>query len=177
MTGKLTRALNGVLNGPAAVKAMTTLQKWVKKGYVNSGSRLDTDFTQGVSALSYVGHWEYPTYRRALGDKLILIPMPKFGEKAVSGSGGWNLGISTNCKAPDKAVKVLAHFLSEQEVSRLVSVAGGAIPAINSLMSSSNEFGPGGPLHIYVDQINNGIALVRPKTRAYLLSLPHLPRQ
>lgn len=53
------RTADGCINGPAAVKAMTLVQGWVRQGYVNAAARDDSDFIQGRSALSYVGHWAY----------------------------------------------------------------------------------------------------------------------
>ncbi len=156
----------GVLNGPAAVKAMKTVQNWVKKGYVNRSVKTDTDFVQGKSALSYVGHWAYPEYSKALGNNLILLPMPKFGKKQVTGAGSWNWGISKNCKVPKAAARVLAYLVSKEEVARMTN-ANGAVPSIQSAIASSKAFAPGGPLRIYVDQIEQGVAVVRPQTPAY----------
>lgn len=160
------KSADGVLNGPEAVKALKTVQNWVKQGYVNASAKSDDDFAQGKSALSYVGHWTYNGYKKALGADLALIPMPRFGSKAVTGAGSWNWGISSDCKQPQAAAAVLQHLMSKDEVLR-VSAANGAVPGLSTALPDSPNFVAGGPLRLYLDQIFGGVALIRPQTPAY----------
>lgn len=160
------RSAQGRLNGPEAVRALTALQGWIKAGYVNPASKDDGDFVKGRSALSYVGHWVYADYRKAFGDDLVLLPMPRFGARAVTGAGSWNFGISADCKEPQAAAAVLAHLMSPQEITR-VTQANGAVPGTRSALAASALFRIGGPLWTYAEQIGSGIALVRPETPAY----------
>lgn len=160
------KSASGAINGPEAVKALTTLQSWVKAGYVNAATKDDSDFVKGKAALSYVGHWTYGDYKKALGDDLVLIPMPKFGGKAVTGAGSWNFGISANCKDPKAAAKVLSFFMSPAEIAR-VTAANGAIPGTFSAMKADKNFAPGGALEIYAQQAAEKISMVRPETPAY----------
>jgi multiple sugar transport system substrate-binding protein len=53
------QSANGVLNGTAAVAAMTWFQNLFKQGYSNPWPAEDSDFTDGRAALSWVGHWVY----------------------------------------------------------------------------------------------------------------------
>lgn len=156
----------GRINGPQAVAAMQAVQRWVKQGWVNPGSKDDADFVKGRAALSYVGHWVYRDYRKALGDDLVLIPMPRFGAKAVTGAGSWNFGISANCADPKAAAAVLAHLMSPAEIAR-VTQANGAVPGTRTALAASADYKPGGPLALYVAQIDAGLAVVRPQTPAY----------
>lgn len=156
----------GLINGPAAVKAMGLLKEWIERGYVNPKAKADDDFVKGLSALSYVGHWTFRDYKKALGDRLVLIPMPAFGERAVTGAGSWSFAISSDCKEPQAAAKVLAHLMSPGEVLR-VSGANGAMPGTNSALSLSNDYGVKGELRVYVQQSRQGVAMVRPETPAY----------
>ena len=160
------KSAKGVINGEAALKALTTLQGWVKAGYVNAASKDDGDFVKGKAALSYVGHWTYKDYRKALGDALVLIPMPAFGAKAVTGAGSWNFGISADCKEPKAAAKVLSHLMSSAEILR-VTEANGAMPGTNAALAQSKDYGAKGDLQVYVEQAREGVALVRPETPAY----------
>jgi multiple sugar transport system substrate-binding protein len=160
------KSAKGVINGDASVKALTALQGWIKAGYANAASKDDGDFIKGKSALSYVGHWTYKDYRKALGDDLVLIPMPAFGAKAVTGAGSWNFGISADCKDPKAAAKVLAHLMSTPEILR-VTEANGAMPGTNAALAQSKDYGAGGALGVYVQQAKRGIARVRPETPAY----------
>lgn len=160
------KSSKGVINGEAAVKAMTVLQGWVKAGYVNPATKDDGDFIKGKAALSYVGHWTYKDYLKALGGDLVLIPMPAFGAKPVTGAGSWNFGISADCKDPKAAAKVLAHLMSAPEILR-VTEANGAMPGTNSALALSKDYGVKGGLRIYVQQARQNVALVRPETPAY----------
>ncbi len=160
------RSAQGRLNGPEAVKALATLQGWIKAGYVNAATKDDADFVKGRAALSYVGHWVYADYRKALGDDLVLLPMPQFGARAVTGAGSWNFGISADCKDPQAAAKVLAHLMSPQEISR-VTEANGAVPGTKSALARNEMFKAGGPLWVYAEQLGAGVARVRPETPAY----------
>ncbi len=155
----------GVLNGEAAIRGMTFFRDMVKE-YVNVGNKSDTDFVEGKAALSYVGHWTFPDYSKALGADLVLIPMPKFGAKAVTGSGSWNWGITSDCKVPDAAAKVLNFIVSTDQVLNMAN-ANGAVPARKSAIAKSKNYAKGGPLAIYVDQINRNVTLERPVTPAY----------
>ena len=160
------KTAQGSLNGPEAVKALSLLQGWARSGWINPATRDDSDFIQGRSALSYVGHWVHADYRKALGDDLVLIPMPKFGTRAVTGAGSWNFGISADCKAPREAAAVLAHLMSPEEIGR-VTQANGAIPGTRTALARNRNYSAGGPLAIYAEQIQQGVALVRPATPAY----------
>lgn len=160
------KTASGVINGEGAVHAMSMLQNWVRAGYVNAATKDDADFVKGKSAISYVGHWTYKTYKSALGDDLVLVPMPKFGSRAVTGAGSWNFGISADCKDPKAAARLLAHLMSPAEVLR-VTQANGAVPGTGAALAQSKEHGPNGPLRLYAEQIRERIALVRPETPAY----------
>lgn len=160
------KTARGAINGDAAVKAMSALQRWVKSGYVNAASKDDGDFIKGKTALSYVGHWTYKDYKKALGDDLVLIPMPAFGSKPVTGAGSWNFGLSADCKEPKAAARVLAHLMSTPEILR-VTEANGAMPGTNSALALSKDYGAKGDLRVFVQQARQEVALVRPETPAY----------
>jgi multiple sugar transport system substrate-binding protein len=156
---------NGVINGPNAVRGMTYFQNLVRN-FVNVGTRSDTDFVEGRAALSYVGHWTWADYSKALGNKLVLIPMPNFGGRQVTGMGSWNWGISSDCANPDAAAKVLLHLVSVESILTM-SDNNGAVPARKSAIAKSKNYAPNGPLALYVRQLNSPAAVERPTTPAY----------
>lgn len=157
---------SGVLNGPNAVAAMTWFQGLFKHGYSNPWPASDTEFTSGTSALSWAGHWVYPDYSNALGDNLLVLPAPNLGKGAKTGMGSWNWGITSSCKTPDAAWKVLNFILSPNEIERMTN-ANGAVPARKSAIAGSKLYAPNGPLHVFVQQLQMGIAEPRPITPAY----------
>lgn len=160
------QSADGVLNGPAAIAAMSWLQGLFKKGYSNPWPAGDTDFTSGKSALSWVGHWAYPDYSSELGDNLLVLPAPNLGKGARTGMGSWNWGITSSCKTPDAAWKVLDFLLSPNEIIRMTK-ANGAVPARKSAIAQSTLYAADGPLHVFVQQLQMGIAEPRPITPAY----------
>ncbi len=160
------KSAQGVLNGPQAIKSMRVIQKWAANKWINPGATSDNDFVEGKSALSYVGHWTYVPYKKALGKDLVLIPMPKFGSRVVTGAGSWNWGISRNCQTPEAAARVLHFLLSKEEILRMTK-ANGAMPSRLSAIAASDYYGPNGPLSLYVMQIRQGMAIVRPQTPAF----------
>jgi len=156
----------GHLDGPAAREAMGLLQAWARAGYIDPAARNDADFVLGRSALSYVGHWAWPTYHKALGRNLVLMPLPRFGERAVTGSGSWCFALSAGGRHPKAAADLLAWLMSPREIRR-VTTLNGAIPGTRSALRASPLYRPGGPLALFAEQLDRGLARTRPRTPAY----------
>jgi multiple sugar transport system substrate-binding protein len=161
------KSADGVLNGPAAVEGMTFFQDLFKKGYANANPPGDDSFYGAkTAALTFVGHWMWNSHNDGLGDDLVLLPMPKFGEKAVTGMGSWNWGLTSSCPNPDAAWKFLEYLISPDEILRMTN-ANGAVPARKTAAAKSELYGEGGPVNLFVQQLEGGVALPRPVTPAY----------
>lgn len=157
----------GVLNGPEAVEGMTFFQNLFKEGYANPKPTSDDAFYgEKTAALAYVGHWMWNPHYDGLGDDLVLLPMPKFGDKAVTGMGSWNWGITSLCPNPDETWKFLEYLVSPDEILRMTN-ANGAVPARKSAIAKSELYGESGALNLFVQQLEGGVALPRPVTPAY----------
>lgn len=156
----------GVLNGPEAVAAMTWFQSLFKDALATTTPTDDNDFVNGKVALSWGGHWLYSQYQQVLGDDLVLIPMPKLGEQAVTGMGSWNWGITQACDNVEGAAALL-NFMLEPDHVRAVANANRALPSRLSVLRTEELFSEGGPLNIYVQQLKGGIAVPRPETAGY----------
>lgn len=163
-----TLAAEGSINGTKSVEALKWFQSLFEKGYANATQASDDDFygSEKSTALSFVGHWMTVPHKEALGDNLILIPMPKFGEKVVTGMGSWAWAISSQSKNPDAAWKVLEHLTSKENI-KATSIATGAVPARKSVLGELEDYTQGGLLYIYREQLEGGYALERPTTPAY----------
>lgn len=159
------KTAEGVINGPAAVKAMTMFQSWFKEGYTKYNPGNDTDFADGKAALSYVGHWQYNPLKKALGEDLVVLPMPAFGGKSVTGLGSWNWGITSASKHPDGAWAFLDYLMRPDQILRMTH-ANGAVPSRKSALEQDPLFKKGGDLWIFVDQLEHS-AVARPQTPAY----------
>jgi len=158
---------DGVLNGAEAVEAMTFFQSLFADGYANAEPAGDDCFYGDKScALAWVGHWMWGPHSEGLGDDLVLLPMPTFGEKAATGMGSWNWGLTSSCENPDAAWEFLNFLVSPEEILHMTN-ANGAVPARKSAIEMSDLFGEGGPLYVFVQQLEGGVALERPVTPAY----------
>jgi multiple sugar transport system substrate-binding protein len=158
---------DGVLNGPEAVEAMTFFQSLFLDGYANASPAGDECFYgDKTCALSWVGHWMWGPHSEGLGDDLVLIPVPNFGEKAVTGMGSWNWGLTSSCENPEAAWEFLNYLISPDEILHMTN-ANGAVPARTSAILMSDLYAEGGPLNIFVQQLQGGVALERPVTPAY----------
>lgn len=102
-----------VLNSSKGVEALANMRQWFKAGYVdpNIDGRA---FVDGRTAISWVGHYEYPRYRQALGDQLVLLPLPNFGQGSRTGMGSWAWGVTRECRHPEAALRFI-EFLNAAE--------------------------------------------------------------
>jgi len=140
-------------------------------GYVNSNPPGDADFIEGKNALSWVGHWAFNQYKEILGEDLVLIPMPKFGDPntlykgQATGMGSWCWGITANSKNPYAAWLFLEFILRPEEIV-LMSDANGAVPSRFSATKLSVPYASDGDLRLFVEQLET-ISVERPVTPAY----------
>ncbi|NQT60582.1 MAG: sugar ABC transporter substrate-binding protein [Bacteroidetes bacterium] len=160
-------ASEGVINGPEAVAAMEWFQSLFENGYATIEPAGDDDFyAKKITALSLVGHWMWQPHNSGLGEDLVLLPMPEIGKKAVTGMGSWCWGITSQSKNPDATWKFLEYIMQPSQ-TLFMSNGNGAVPARLSALERSSLFGAGGPLEIFTQQLNTGVALPRPITPAY----------
>jgi multiple sugar transport system substrate-binding protein len=159
---------DGTLNSPEAVNAMLWLQGLFDMGYATA-TPVDpvADFTEGRVPLSYVGHWMYNPYKEALGDDLVLIPMPDFGFGSVAAMGSWNWGITTNCteEAQQGAWEFIDYAMQPDNMVDFTN-RNGAVPSRISVLAEDERYSEGGDLYIYRLQLEN-TAVPRAQTAAY----------
>lgn len=157
----------GVLNGPEAFEFGTWLQGLFTEGYATATPvDPETDFQEGRVALAYDGHWNYNPYKDALGDNLVVIPMPDFGEGPVSGMGSWNWGITSDCENKDGAWDFIEFLLQPENIAE-VTEANGAPASRISVLEEDERYAEGGDLYVYTLQLQEGIAVPRAATAAY----------
>ena len=158
------RTAQGVLNSAASVRALAIMQAWFRDGLVNPN--VSDSFLRGQAPISWVGHWMYGPYRKAFPHDLQIVPLPRFGPRPSSGMGSWQWGITANATDGDAVWRFLSYLLQPAQVLQMTE-ANGAIPATLSAIRMSPNYAPGGPEHIYVQQLQDGIARPRPQTPAY----------
>jgi multiple sugar transport system substrate-binding protein len=159
------QSAGGVLNGPESVGAMSTLQQWFSRGYVDRNVD-DAAFVSGRVALSWAGHWEYPRYAEALGEDLVILPLPDLGKGSRTGQGSWVWGITKRANHRREAVRFLEFLLQPEEVLAMAT-ANGAVPATRTAIERSPLYGPDGALVLFTRQLTDGFSVPRPQTPAY----------
>jgi multiple sugar transport system substrate-binding protein len=146
------------LNSPRVVSAVKTFASWRK--YVDPNSD-DKAFTAKRVALSWVGHWTFPDYYKALGAKLVLIPLPDFGAGTKSGQGSWAWGIGGQTKNGAAAGKFLDFLMSDEWVAAMTT-ANGAPPGTVSVYPKSTLYRKGGKLSLYAQQLQLTCGVKKP---------------
>lgn len=164
---------SGTLDSTASISAMTTLQSW--RRYLPADD--EKAFVQRDVALSWVGHWQYADYRAALGQDLVLLPLPDLGRGSRSGMGSWAWGISTRSTQQQAAADLLQRLLSPAAITS-TTAANGAVPGRVSVLADDPDYQPGGPLTLYAQQLSracatatstNCVTVPRPVTPGYPL--------
>ena len=153
------------LNGEEAVAALTHLQTWMQRGWVDQNID-DAAFIDGRVPLSWAGHWEHQRYRQTWGDDLVIVPLPNFGEGMRTGQGSWQWGINQRSKIPHIAADFLNFLMSQEEVLAM-SKASGAVPGTIPAINHSRLYSKNGALRLFALQLLNGHAIPRPQTAAY----------
>lgn len=163
----------GAVDAPAVVSAMKTFQSW--KRYVDPNTDGNA-FAKGRVALSWVGHWMYPAYSKALGKDLVVLPLPDFGDGPKTGQGSWAWGIGAGTKNGKAAGAFLDSLLNDTNVTAMTK-ANGAPPGTRSALAKSDLYKKGGPLQLFADQLakpcgdgdsgKSCVAVTRPVTGGY----------
>jgi multiple sugar transport system substrate-binding protein len=164
---------SGVLDKPEVVAAMKTFQSW--KPFIDP-NKDDKSFTSGKAALSWVGHWVYGDYSKALGKDLVIMPLPDFGQGPKTGQGSWAWGASAAGKNQAAAGKFLNFLLNDTNIGAMTK-ANGAVPGSTTAVAASDLYKTGGPLELFVQGLNKScgdqapspscVAVPRPLTAGY----------
>ncbi|MDZ7778533.1 MAG: extracellular solute-binding protein [Gemmatimonadota bacterium] len=158
-------AASGILNGPGSVSAVGALRSWMMDGLVDPNLD-DAAFVRGRVALSWSGHWDHPRYREALGDDLLVLPLPDFGRGTRTGQGSWVWTIPGSTEHPEAAAAFLSYLLEPEQVLEMTD-ANGAVPGTRAAAAASTAYREGGPLHLLLRQLEEGWSVPRPQTPAY----------
>ncbi|CAN7719324.1 MULTISPECIES: ABC transporter substrate-binding protein [Ensifer] len=158
---------SGTLDSQACVKALTMMQTWVKNGWVvPTSSGTNQFYAEGQpAALAMGGHWFYAEAAAAMKDNIVVMPLPKIGEKGVSPNGTWIWGISASSENPEAAGKFLSFLLKDKDY-RDYAKTQSAYPGLKSFAAESPLYAEGGPLAVAFEQASK-TAVARPPHPAY----------
>jgi len=164
---------SGVLDSSDSVKALEDIASW--KPYVDSNTDGNA-FPNGRVALSLSGHWNYPTYSKAVGSDLVALPLPNFGDGEKVGAGSWTWGIGSATKHGKAAGAFLDYLLNDANV-KAITDANGAPAATKSAFTAQSVYQSGGALALWGKQLEAScpataitkdcIAVYRPVTPGY----------
>lgn len=161
----------GNLNSPKVVAALQTFASW--RRYVDPNTD-DKAFVTKRVALSWVGHWVFNDYNKALGSNLVLMPLPNFGAGTKTGMGSWAWGISANTQQGAAAGKFLDFLMSDKWVSAMTK-ANGAPPGTKSVYPTSPLYKPGGKLYLFAQQLKLACGNKRPTQACVATPRPVTP--
>lgn len=163
----------GAMDSEASVDALTQIASW--KPYVDSNADGNA-FPDGRVALGIGGHWNYPVYSEALGDDLVVMPLPDFGAGPKAGAGSLTWGIGAGTQDGEAAGKFLDYLLNDENVTAMTR-ANGAPPATQSALAADALYREGGPLALFGQQLaaacasdaitDDCVAVYRPVTAGY----------
>ena len=160
----------GVLNGEAAVAWGNWWQNLFEGGYAPGTSQdsadRDTGFIDGKYGMQWNGIWAANAAIEALGNDVLFLPAPDFGNGPKIGAGSWQWAVSASCPTPE-AGNAWINFLLEPGRVAQIADAQNVIPGRADAIPLTEKFVPGGPLEPFF-ALSKAQALIRPPTPAYL---------
>ncbi|MCA4135739.1 extracellular solute-binding protein, partial [Arthrobacter sp. M4] len=161
------QSAQGTLNGEKAVDWANWFRGLVTKGYMAQKSGKDpvADFTNGKSAVLYMGSWAGDKARAAVGDDLVVMPNVDLGNGPKIGGASWQWGVTTGCKNTEAAMDYLSFTLKPENIAK-VAKATSTIPATDEAAALVPAYAPGGANSIF-REFSKKYAVMRPETPAY----------
>lgn len=154
------------LDSPESIKAMTFLADLVKDGYMSkevinydNGMCLKA-FEGGKAAMAILGSWTVNSLKKDVPDlKYGFVPIPS-DKTSVTCLGGYDVGITKDCKYVDQAFEFLKYIASKDGVNTY-SFAVKNVPTRKDVL----EMNPGWkdyPISLFVGQMPNAVTRVNP---------------
>ncbi|MCI2959500.1 extracellular solute-binding protein [Agromyces atrinae] len=157
---------DGALNGQDAVAWGEWFQSIFADGYANANGTVgNQEFIDDKVALSYTGVWNGLAAVDAVGDDLLILPPPNFGDGPKIGGGSWQWSISANCNDAEGARQYLEFSFQDKYITEFADKQI-VIPATDAAAQASEYFGDDGVLRPFVD-FSQEYAVLRPETPAY----------
>lgn len=160
----------GALNGPEALAFGEWWQGLFTKGFASGttqdGADRDTGFIDDKYALQWNGNWAGGLAKEKLGDDLLILPAPDFGNGARIGAGSWQFGVSAKSNNIQGATEFIQFMMQDKYLVQFSDVTGN-IPATTAAAAASKNYGAGAAFEIFF-QYTAAQATLRPPTPAYL---------
>jgi multiple sugar transport system substrate-binding protein len=161
----------GVLNGDEAVAFGNWWQSLFERGLApgtsQDGADRDTGFNDGKYALSWNGNWAGIAALDAVGDDLIFLPAPDFGNGPKIGAASWQFGVAATSTNQEGANAFIEFAIQDQYLAAF-SDGIGLVPATASAAALTENYAEGGALAVFFG-LSEAQALIRPPTPGYLV--------
>jgi multiple sugar transport system substrate-binding protein len=160
----------GVLNGDEGIAFgewwKSLFDRGLAPGTSQAADDRETGFIDGRYAMQWNGNWAGVAALEAIGDDLLFLPAPDFGNGGVIGGASWQFGVSADSEVKDGA-NAFIEFAIQDEYLAEFSDGIGLVPATLSAAALTENYAPGGPLEVFFE-LSQQQALIRPPTPAYL---------
>jgi multiple sugar transport system substrate-binding protein len=160
----------GALNGDAAVEFGEWWQSLFTNEYVPGTSQdmadHETGFIDGDYALQWNGNWVAVRTLEALGDDVLFLPAPDFGNGPKIGGASWQFGVAATSEHPDGA-SAFIEFALQPEYLAAFSDGIGLVPATAEAAALTENYKPGGSLEVFYG-LSEAQAMLRPVTPGYV---------
>ena len=156
----------GTLNSQESIKAMTYFQEWSNKEWLVPMSAGDNQLYNDdrAAALAWCGHWLWAPASSAMGDDLIVLPLPDFGNGTVTPNGSWIWSITKTSKNKDTAGKLIEFMLKDESFLKDWAAIG-AYPALKTFANLSPDYMDPAKMKIAFSQADYAVA--RPPHPSY----------
>ena len=106
--------------------------------------------------MQWNGNWAAINTIEALGDDVLFLPAPDFGNGSTIGAGSWQFGVSATSDHPGGALAFIEFMLKDEYITAF-SDGVGNIPATSSAAADSEFFKRGR---------RSAVGVLRPERRA-----------
>lgn len=156
--------VDGYMNSPQAVEAMTFYQELYCTDRVSPQEPPPEAFTSGKTAMMLGGTWHVGNFASVEGLDWQMTPHPYFND-VVTPTGSFHVAVNANTDHPEEAAD-FADFVTGVERSIAIFEATNEIPARASIFVELPEKFSAHPNEIFSYELAN-TAVARPRTAAY----------
>jgi multiple sugar transport system substrate-binding protein len=166
LIGRSDWVADGTINSAKSIEAMEYFQKWSQKGYLVPSSGGDNQLYSAdrAAAIAWCGHWLWASASAALGDDLVVIPLPDFGTGVATPNGSWIWSITSTSKNKDRAGELIEFMLTDEQFLKDWAAIG-AYPALKSFAQLSPDYLDPDKMAIAFEQADYAVS--RPPHPAY----------
>ncbi|MCF7945981.1 MAG: extracellular solute-binding protein [Spirochaetia bacterium] len=157
----------GVMNSKENITFAERLQGWAQNDWFVPASAGDNQFfnSDRAAAMAWCGHWLWPAAEQALGDDLVVLPLPDFGNGTVSPNGSWVWAITSKGKNKEGAAQLLEFILSDMDFYNDLKALN-VFPGTKTFLSISDVYKDADKMAVAMEQAAK-TAVSRPQHPAY----------